>query len=65
MWLSAQTGVFFRKRMKDLQEAEHQDRDFVVGATLTLLALIIGFSFFNGNSAAALAILIFRRQILK
>jgi hypothetical protein len=45
MWLSAQAGVFFRKRQKDLQEAEHQDRDFVVGATLTLLALIIGFSF--------------------
>jgi hypothetical protein len=45
MWLSAQVGVFFRKRRKELEEGEHQDRDFVVGATLTLLALIIGFSF--------------------
>jgi hypothetical protein len=45
MWLSAQIGVFFRKRQRQLEEAEHQDRDFIVAAALTLLALIIGFSF--------------------
>jgi uncharacterized membrane protein len=45
MWLSAQIGAFFRKRQKELEEGERQDRDFVVAATLTLLALIIGFSF--------------------
>ena len=45
MWLSAQIGVLFRKRQRQLEEAEHQDRDFIVAATLTLLALIIGFSF--------------------
>jgi hypothetical protein len=45
MWLSAQIGAFFRKRQRNLEEAERQDRDFIVGATLTLLALIVGFSF--------------------
>src|SRR3974377_93427 len=44
-WLSAQIGAFFRKRQPSLEEAERQDRDFIVGATLTLLALIVGFSF--------------------
>jgi hypothetical protein len=45
MWLSAQIGVFFRKRQSKVEEADHQDRDFIVAATLTLLALIIGFTF--------------------
>ena len=45
MWLSAQIGVFFRKRQPSLEQAEREDRDFITGATLTLLALIIGFSF--------------------
>ena len=45
MWLSAQIGGFFRKRQGNLEEAELQDRDVIVVATLTLLALIIGFSF--------------------
>jgi hypothetical protein len=45
MWLSAQIGLFLRKRQRSLEEAEHQDRDFIVVTTLTLLSLIIGFSF--------------------
>lgn len=45
MWLSAQIGVFFRRRQGNLGEAEQLDRDVVVAATLTLLALIIGFTF--------------------
>ena len=45
MWLSSQIGLFLRKRQRSLEEAEHQDRDFIVAATLTLLSLIIGFSF--------------------
>src|SRR5208283_100791 len=45
MWLSAQIGVFFRKRQRILEAAEQQERDFIVSATLTLLALIVGFSF--------------------
>jgi hypothetical protein len=45
MWLSAHVGVYFRKRQSNLGEDVHQDRDVIVAATLTLLALLIGFSF--------------------
>jgi hypothetical protein len=45
MWLSARIGLFFRKRQPDAKEAERQDLDLIVTATLTLLALIIGFCF--------------------
>src|SRR5208283_6070817 len=45
MWLAAQIGNFIRKRQTNLEEAEQQERDFIVTATLTLLALIVGFSF--------------------
>jgi hypothetical protein len=45
MWLSAYIGVFFRKSQRTLEEAEQQDRDVIVAATLTLLGLIIGFTF--------------------
>jgi hypothetical protein len=45
MWLSAHIGIFVRKSQRTLEEAEQQDRDVIVAATLTLLALIIGFSF--------------------
>jgi hypothetical protein len=45
MWLAARIGLFFRKRQNVLEEGTHEDFDLVVGATLTLLGLIIGFSF--------------------
>ena len=45
MWLAAQAGDFIRRRQRTLEEAEQQERDFLVSATLTLLALIVGFSF--------------------
>jgi hypothetical protein len=45
MWLSARIGLFFRKREPNLQEAKREDLDLIVTATLTLLGLIIGFSF--------------------
>lgn len=45
MWLSAHIGVFFRKSQQTLEEADQQDRDVIVAATLTLLGLIIGFTF--------------------
>src|ERR1700675_2420359 len=45
MWLSAQIGVLFRNRRPDLGEDVHQDNAVIVSATLTLLALIIGFTF--------------------
>jgi hypothetical protein len=43
--LSAWTGDYFRRREGSLKEDEREDYSTVVGATLTLLGLIIGFSF--------------------
>jgi hypothetical protein len=45
MWLAAQIGDFLRERRKILDQEEQQEHDFIVTATLTLLALIIGFTF--------------------
>jgi hypothetical protein len=45
LWLSARIGAFFRKRLRPLPEGEREDWDIVLAATLTLLGLIIGFSF--------------------
>src|SRR5271154_5677295 len=47
--VAAQIGAFFRKR-KELEEAVHQDLDLLTAATLTLLGLIIGFSFSMANT---------------
>lgn len=44
-WVAAQLGGFFRRRQTDLDDKAQEDRDMVVTATLTLLGLIIGFSF--------------------
>jgi hypothetical protein len=44
MWLSARTGLSFRKRQPNLEDSKRQDLDLIVTATLTMLALIIGFS---------------------
>jgi len=44
LWRSAQIGRYFRKRRRDPEEAEREDFGVVVAATLTLLALIIGFT---------------------
>ena len=45
MWLAAQIGDFLRERRKILDQEEQQEHDFIVTATLTLLVLIIGFTF--------------------
>ena len=45
MWIAARFGLFFRERRHELEENARQDLDLVVTATLTLLGLIIGFSF--------------------
>ncbi len=45
MAFSGEIGVLFRKRQQNLGEGVYQDRDVIVAASLTLLALIIGFSF--------------------
>jgi hypothetical protein len=44
LWLSAQTGAYFRRR-RELEAAEREDLGLILNAALTLLALIIGFSF--------------------
>jgi hypothetical protein len=45
MLLANQIGLYFRKRRLNLEEDAPQDLEIIVGATLTLLGLIIGFSF--------------------
>jgi hypothetical protein len=45
MWLFARFGVFLRKRKPNPGEDTRRDLDMVVTATLTLLGLIIGFTF--------------------
>ena len=50
LWVSAQIGVSFRKRRRSLEEGEREDFGVVVSAALTLLGLIIGFSFSMASS---------------
>src|SRR5580704_13144792 len=45
MWLAGQIGARLRKKSLNLENDLRQDLDLVVTANLTLLALIIGFSF--------------------
>src|SRR5664280_1375664 len=44
LWLSAQMGAYLRRR-RPLKDDERDDFNIVEAATLTLLGLIIGFSF--------------------
>jgi len=45
LWLSAHAGSYVRRRRPTLKEGEREDIGIVLTATLTLLALIIGFTF--------------------
>jgi hypothetical protein len=45
LWAAAHIGLTFRKKHHGLTDEDTQDFTFVVGATLTLLGLIIGFTF--------------------
>jgi hypothetical protein len=45
LWLSVQIGASFLRRQRKLQEDIRGDFGVILGATLTLLGLIIGFSF--------------------
>jgi|SRR5271165_88137 len=45
LWLSARIGSFFFKRRQKLEEDMREDYGVILTATLTLLGLIIGFSF--------------------
>jgi hypothetical protein len=44
-WISARIGAAFKKRQRDRENDGNDDFDILLGATLTLLALIIGFTF--------------------
>src|SRR5690349_18316930 len=45
LWLSAQLGASVRRRLRPVDEDEWKDLNTVLAATLTLLGLIIAFSF--------------------
>ncbi len=45
LWLSAKAGTYLRRKQHGLEEGEREDLAVILGAALTLLALIIGFSF--------------------
>jgi hypothetical protein len=45
LWLSVQIGVFLRKRRRSVEGNEREDFGSIMTAILTLLGLIIGFSF--------------------
>jgi hypothetical protein len=45
LWAAAHIGLTFRKKHRSLADEDTQDFTFIVGATLTLLGLIIGFTF--------------------
>src|ERR1700693_1448464 len=49
LWLSARLGAAFRKQQAVEEDLRH-DLDVIVAATLTLLGLIIGFSFSMATS---------------
>src|SRR6516225_5925907 len=44
LWLSAQSGAYLRSRRANLISTEREDLGVILNATLTLLALVIGFS---------------------
>src|SRR5271169_6593335 len=45
LWLSARVGGFIREKQGDAEKETTRDFDFIMAAALTLLSLIIGFSF--------------------
>jgi len=45
LWLSVQAGDFVGARLHHMLEDERKDLDLVINASMTLLALIIGFTF--------------------
>ncbi len=50
LWLSARIGWWFRRRQGALDAEMREDFGFILAATLTLLGLIIGFSFSMATS---------------
>jgi hypothetical protein len=50
LWLSARSGASFRNSRRNMGDDEREDFGLIVAATLTLLGLIIGFSFSMATS---------------
>jgi hypothetical protein len=50
LWLSVRIGAFACKRLRNLEEDKRDDFGLILAATLTLLGLIIGFSFSMASS---------------
>jgi len=50
LWLSTQLGTGILKRWRKLEQDAHEDFGVILAATLTLLGLIIGFSFSMATS---------------
>jgi hypothetical protein len=50
LWFSSSLGVFFRKKLRPLEEDQREDLGILQAATLTLLSLLIGFTFSMGIS---------------
>src|ERR1700743_2586929 len=50
LWAAAHIGLTFRKKHHGLTDEDTQAFTFIVGATLTLLGLIIGFTFWRAVS---------------
>src|SRR5208282_26471 len=50
LWVAAKVGAFFRARRRNPEETEREDFGVVVAAAMTLLALIISFSFSMASS---------------
>jgi hypothetical protein len=45
LWVSTRLGIFFREKRQRLHDDVREDFGTILAATLTLLGLIIGFSF--------------------
>ena len=45
LWVSVQIGAFVARKLRPLQDDDRSDLSLLINASLTLLALIIGFSF--------------------
>ena len=45
LWVTVHLGAFFARKVRPVQENERDDLGTVVNASLTMLALIIGFTF--------------------
>src|ERR1700753_2639789 len=45
LWLSVRFGAFLVRRLGPVDESGRKDLDLIIGSSMTLLALIIGFTF--------------------